>query len=211
MPLSAVGVAPERLPSYLLHYYYRPVDGGWGPYQAKIDWDDGAVQQGSSQLGNFRGVHTYQKDRVYRISLTVTDANEVGAKKIFPITVGDTLWQEDEICDDQVDNNGDGKIDEGCRPNWDNGCVADNSQNTGGATALWKIGNYSPYPGSGLICSDRDGLRWVSHNGIDYGRWNLVGELKQGGSDPDYANCYLAGQVVLDNDFSFGVDWFCKP
>jgi hypothetical protein len=195
------------------------IEGGRGPHQATIDWDDGVVQKGSSNKYGFKGSHTYKKERIYTISLTVTDDLGAQISETFPIQVGDTAWEE-ERCDDGIDNDGDGKIDEAdgdcstpavpTRPNWDNGCVDDNSQNTGGATAIWDIGNSSPYPASGLICSDRDGNRWVNLTGLS-GTWNLVREIQKGGADPTYSNCYLGGDITLESGYTFGVDWFCTP
>ncbi len=190
------------------------VNGGIPPYQATINWGDGVSQNASGSKGLFVGSHSYTEEKIHTLSATISDTQNQSISDSFSIKVGAVEFSEDEICDDTIDNNGNGEINENCGPptvpNWEGGCYTDNSLNTGGAVALWGIGTNSPYPSSGKICLDQSGDEWVSLNGIDYGRWLLVGSYTKGPIDPNYSGCYEGGPIVLENGYTFYVDWFCK-
>jgi hypothetical protein len=165
------------------------VKGGTPPYSYEWYAPDADIPAGNSLGSDGTATFIFSSTGVFPIEVTISDS--LGSILTSATTV--TVAQDGEAPTE---------------PMWDNDCGYDNVMNTGGATAIWSMGDPVPYTGRGLICSDRNSDLWLNHNGVA-GTWLLVDDIGRGGPHPTRTGCYSQPAVALNSGAVIGGDWIC--
>ncbi len=165
------------------------VKGGTPPYSYQWYAPDADVPTGSTTDSDGTASFVFSSTGVFQIDVTITDSPGFILTSATTVTVAESGETPTE-------------------PMWDNDCGYDNVLNTGGATAIWSMGDPVPYTGRGLICSDRNNDLWLKHNGV-VGNWHLVDDIGWSGSHPTWDDCYAQPAVALVSGAVIGGDWIC--
>ena len=93
-PITIAFNGPRTLDVNQLGQWTMDVSGGFGPYEGKLNWGEGATLTATSDFGEFKASHRYETAGVKTMTLSVTDMDGNAGSRAYAVTVGD----ETEAC-----------------------------------------------------------------------------------------------------------------